>query len=192
LQALGAIYSEMAKRKSLSAESDIQVYRATQRDLPVGEKMRVILCRAGGQTVAGALFSALGDTAVDLLRATSDLGVKSYGSYLVQWKVIEYAKQKGCHWYNLNGVDPLTNPGGYQFKSQLGGKHGNDVFFLGPYDSHPNAVTRVLLGAVDKWLASRKRRTCSRTVSTAPRGSFNLNKSALSGRKSSWLTVPVF
>jgi hypothetical protein len=157
LQALGAIYEEMAKRKNLSAGSDIEVYRAAQRNLPVGERMRVILCRAEGQVVAGALFSALGDTAVDLFRATSDLGVKSYGSYLVQWKVVEHAKQKGCHWYNLNSVNPLTNPGGYQFKSQLGGKHGSDVFFLGPYDSHPNAVTRMLLSAAEKWQASRKR-----------------------------------
>jgi lipid II:glycine glycyltransferase (peptidoglycan interpeptide bridge formation enzyme) len=112
--------------------------------------MTVILCKLDGEVIAGALFSPLGDTAVDLFRATSNRGIKTYGSYLVQWRVLELLKQRGCIWYNLNGIDPANNPGGYQFKSQLAGKHAHDVCFLGPFDTYPNTVMRLLVAAGDR------------------------------------------
>ncbi len=140
---LGAIYGEMLNRKRFSRPADIDVHVRAQQGLAPDEKMTVVLCRMQGAVVAGALFSALGSTAVDLFRATSDRGVKSYGSYLVQWRVIELLKQRGCKYYNLNGISPARNPGGYQFKSQLAGKNGREVDFSGPFDVYPNVGMRL-------------------------------------------------
>jgi lipid II:glycine glycyltransferase (peptidoglycan interpeptide bridge formation enzyme) len=167
-EALEAIYTEMAQRKQLASNSDITPYRRTQRDLAPAEKLRIILCRANGEVVAGALFSALGETAVDLFRATSDRGVRTYGSYLVQRRVLEHIKQHGCHWYNLSGINPARNPGGYQFKSQLAGKNGRDVYFLGPFDAYPNGALRLLTSVGERFRASVKGRRESRpSVATA-------------------------
>jgi lipid II:glycine glycyltransferase (peptidoglycan interpeptide bridge formation enzyme) len=94
---------------------------------------------------------------VDLFRATSNNGVKTYGSYLVQWKVVEYLKERGCLWYNLNGINPPANPGGYQFKSQMGGKNGRDVCFLGSFDSYPNSCKKFLLQMTEHLRTSLKR-----------------------------------
>jgi lipid II:glycine glycyltransferase (peptidoglycan interpeptide bridge formation enzyme) len=157
-QALGAIYREMLERKRFSGHADIDLYRKTQQSLDAEDKMTVVLCRLQGEVVAGALFSALGDTAVDLFRATSDRGVKTYGSYLVQWRVLEHLKQRGCRCYNLNGINPARNPGGYQFKSQLAGKNGREVDFLGPFDTYPNAAMRLAAAAVDRLRARLMRR----------------------------------
>jgi FemAB family len=166
-EALGAIYKEMVQRKQFAGRSDITPYRRTQRDLAPAEKLKIILCKADGQVVAGALFSALGETAVDLFRATSNRGVKTYGSYLVQWRVLEHIKQRCCHWYNLNGINPARNPGGYQFKSQLAGKNGRDVYFLGPFDAYPNAALRLLTSVGERFRASVKgRRECRPSVAT--------------------------
>jgi hypothetical protein len=166
-EALEAIYTEMAQRKKLASDSDITAYRRTQGHLAPAEKLRIILCRANGEVIAGALFSALGETGVDLFRATSNRGVKTYGSYLVQWRVLEHLKQRGCHWYNLSGINPARNPGGYQFKSQLAGKNGRDVYFLGPFDAYPNAALR-LLTSVGEWFRAnaKRRRECRPGVAT--------------------------
>ncbi len=157
-QALGAIYMEMLERKRFSGHADIDLYRRTQQGLPPEDKMTVVLCRLQGEVVAGALFSALGDTAVDLLRATSDRGVRTYGSYLVQWRVLEHLRQRGCRYYNLNGINPARNPGGYQFKSQLAGRNGREVRFLGPFDAYPNAVMRLAVAIGERLRTGLKRR----------------------------------
>jgi len=167
-EALGAIYKEMVQRKQFRSDADITPYRRTQRDLAPAEKLKIILCRANGEVIAGALFSTLGEMAVDLFRATSNRGIKTYGSYLVQWRVLEHIKQCGCHWYNLSGINPAGNPGGYQFKSQLAGENGRDVYFLGPFDAYPNAALRLLISVGERFRASVKgRRECRPGVATA-------------------------
>jgi lipid II:glycine glycyltransferase (peptidoglycan interpeptide bridge formation enzyme) len=162
LEALGAIYSEMVDRKQFAGHADIAIYRSAQQAMARDERMWTILCKADGEVIAGALFSALGDTAVDLFRATSNRGVTTYGSYLVQWKVLEHLKQRGCQYYNLNGINPARNPGGYQFKSQLAGKHGREVDFLGTFDSYPNAGIRLLTAAGERFRFRLARRAESR------------------------------
>jgi hypothetical protein len=43
----------------------------------------------------------------------------------------------------LNGINPDKNPGTYKFKSDMAGKHGRDVHYVGRLDSHPGRI-RVL------------------------------------------------
>ncbi len=40
----------------------------------------------------------------------------------VQWAVIEWALSAGCKTYDLEGIDPVNNPGTYQFKRKMGGR----------------------------------------------------------------------
>lgn len=132
------IYAEMAARKRLGDLADLDRYRKLQRRLPAGEKMRVFLCRAENEICSGSIVSALGGTGIYLYGATSNRGVKNYSSYLMHWRMLQWVKEQGCTSYDLNGINPEKNPGGFQFKTQLGGTHGRDVSCLGYYGAYPN------------------------------------------------------
>jgi len=166
--ALGDIYREMLDRKQFGGAADINVYKRARQYARHADTMRVILCKSEGEIVAGTLFSTMGDTAVDLFRATSDRGIKTYGSYLLQWKALEHLRHKGCRWYNLNGINPVRNPGGYQFKSQLAGKNGHDVSFLGVFDAYPHRVLRSLIAVAEGVRAKLKRKMRTPAGQTLP------------------------
>lgn len=162
LESLGMVYAEMVQRKQFSGQADIENLIRTQRDLPANQKMTVILCKAEGEIVAGTVFSVLGNTAVDLFRATSNRGTKTYGSYLLQWHVLEELKKRDCQYYNLNGINPERNPGGYQFKSQLAGKNGREVTFVGTFDAYPNNLVRLAVTTAQQFRARLRRRNDAR------------------------------
>jgi hypothetical protein len=168
--ALAKVYNEMAERKNLLTINGIDPYRNAQRELAPSEKLTVILCKAEGEIVAGAMFSRLGDCGLDLFRATSNKGIQNYASYLIQWKVIEHLKRKNSRWYNLHGINPVQNPGGYQFKSQLAGKHGVEVQFPGAFECHPNRRTR-LLARIGEQLRMRLKERGASTDGASARGS---------------------
>ncbi len=146
-QSFEPIYLEMKDRKKFESSSDPAVYREIQRKASPEEKMRVFLCKADGEVCAGAICSALGNTGIYLFGATTARGMKNNGSYLLQWRVLEWLKDRGCEWYNLNGINPEKNEGTYRFKARLAGKHGHDVYFLGQYDAYPNAAAEFLVEA---------------------------------------------
>jgi lipid II:glycine glycyltransferase (peptidoglycan interpeptide bridge formation enzyme) len=48
--------------------------------------------------------------------------MKAKGSYLLQWRMMQWLRQRGCRWYDLGGINPQRNPGVYHFKSGFGGQ----------------------------------------------------------------------
>ena len=143
------IYGEMVKRKRFVSFTDVTQLKTIQRRLPANFKMRVFLCSFEGEYCAGGVCSAVGDTAIYLFGATSNLGIRNYASYLLHWNMLAWARSRGCTSYDLNGIDPDRNPGGYQFKSQLAAGHGQQVSFIGSYDAYPNMTMRGLIAAGD-------------------------------------------
>jgi len=127
------IYWEMVRRKALIELSDINHLKVVQRELPPALKLKVILCRMNGEICAGGIFSAIGSTGVYLVGATSDTGMKTNGSYIIQWAFIKWLKENGFINYDLNGINPDTNPGTYHFKRGLAGKRGREVEFMGRF-----------------------------------------------------------
>ncbi len=134
------MYKEMVFRKKFVEPNDIYQFKQIQMQLPEPLKMRVLLCKSGGDLCSGAIYSVAGNSAIYLFGATSNAGMKSRGSYFLQWKVLEALKQRGAAVYNLNGINPDKNPGTYKFKSDLAGKHGRDVHYVGRLDSHPGRI----------------------------------------------------
>ena len=143
------IYAEMVRRKRIVNSPEVAQLKRIQQRLPPELKMRIFLCRAEGEVCAGGVCSSLGDTAIYLFGATSDRGIKTYASYIVHWNMLAWAKSRGCQSYDLNGIDPVRNAGGYQFKSQLAAGHGREVEFLGVYDAYPNTAMRSLMAVAD-------------------------------------------
>jgi lipid II:glycine glycyltransferase (peptidoglycan interpeptide bridge formation enzyme) len=126
------LYSEMRLVKRFESAIDIEEFALMQAQLPEAHRMRVFLCFAESTPLAGLVTSALGDTAIYLLGATIDKGRKAKASYLLQWSLIQWLKEKQIRWYDLGGINPEKNPGVYHFKRGLSGKveHFTGLFTL--------------------------------------------------------------
>jgi lipid II:glycine glycyltransferase (peptidoglycan interpeptide bridge formation enzyme) len=144
------IYRELVSRKAFAEPNDIREFRAIQQSLPRELKMKILLCRADGKLCSGLICSAIGDTAIYLYGATSNAGLKSRGSYLLHWKLIERLKEIGFTTYDLHGINPLTNPGTYKFKADLCGSNGRDVHFLGQFDAHTSLISHGCVALGDR------------------------------------------
>ena len=127
-----AAYREMMARKQFETTVDVAEFRQMQMDLPMPLKMQIFLCLKEGKVLNALVVSALGDTAIYLMGATSDEGLKLKGAYLLQWRAIQWLKERGCRWYDLGGVDPIRNPGVYHFKQGLGGE---EIEHLGAFEA---------------------------------------------------------
>jgi lipid II:glycine glycyltransferase (peptidoglycan interpeptide bridge formation enzyme) len=129
------IYKEMVSRKKFIEPNNIYQFRQIQAHLPAELKMRIMLCKSGKAVSSGLIYSAIGNTAVYLFGATSNAGLKTRGSYRLQWELLNRLKVDGISVYNLNGINATKNPGTYKFKNDLAGKNGKDMQFLGRFDA---------------------------------------------------------
>lgn len=125
------MYFQMLERKSFNTTVDAEEFGRIQEDLPQADRMRIWICEQEGTPVAGILISAMGNSAIYLLGATSDAGLNSKGAYLLHWTAIQWLKENGCRWYDLGGIDPEQNPGVYHFKRGLTGADLSHISQLG-------------------------------------------------------------
>jgi lipid II:glycine glycyltransferase (peptidoglycan interpeptide bridge formation enzyme) len=135
------IYKEMVSRKHFVEPNDINQFRLMQSKLPEKLKMKVMLCRSSDGVCAGLVCSMMGKNAVYIFGATSNAGMKSRGSYLLHWKLLEKLKQNHSAVYDLNGINPARNPGTYKFKNDLGGINSKEVYYLGRFDAHASILS---------------------------------------------------
>lgn len=122
LDQLMAMYRPMQRDKGFSGSMNLAVLRRTQLELPEPLKLRIIMAyNTDAVPISGHASSHLGRIGQSILAATTDEGYELQAGYAVWWATILAAKADGMHLYDLGGIDPATNPGGYQFKSGLGG-----------------------------------------------------------------------
>jgi hypothetical protein len=138
------IYNEMRRRKTFETTVDVEEFGRIQADLAEPHRMRILICEDKGAPVAGLVTSAMGDSAIYLLGATSEDGMKSQGAYLLQWTMIQWLKEQGIRWYDLGGIDPIGNPGVYSFKK---GFSGADVIQLSPMVACTSVVSSAVVRA---------------------------------------------
>jgi hypothetical protein len=149
-EAVEKIYAEMVARKQFIEFADPAYCRAVQKELPPGQKLRVFLCKNDDGFCHGTICGAFGDTGMSLFGATSNCGRRYNASYLIHWRMVEWMKSQGCQFNDLNGINPISNPSLYEFKSGFAGAHGHDVHLLGAYDSYPNVAAKLLVAAADR------------------------------------------
>lgn len=138
------IYRQMRQRKTFETTVDEEEFMRIQEQLPEPHRMRILLCQENGATVAGLVATAMGDSAIYLLGATSDEGLNAKGAYLLQWNMIQWLKENGIRWYDLGGIDPEVNPGVYHFKK---GFSGSDVIQVNPLVASNSAVSSAIAKA---------------------------------------------
>jgi len=142
-----ALYHEMMARKQFETTVDVNEFLRIQQRLPENQKMLIMISRKAGVPMTGLVASTVGATGIYLLGATSNEGMKSKGSYLLQWTMMQRLKERGCLWYDLGGINPEGNPGVYHFKQGMGGE---EVQGLGRY-----SVAKDILSAVSVKSAER-------------------------------------
>jgi lipid II:glycine glycyltransferase (peptidoglycan interpeptide bridge formation enzyme) len=138
------MYEQMLERKAFESTVDVEEFGRIQENLPDAHRMRILICELDGVPVAGLVASAMGDSAIYLLGATSDSGLNSKGAYLLQWTMIQWLKESGFKWYDLGGIDPEGNPGVYSFKKGLS---GIDVSQLTPLVACSSVVSSAIVRA---------------------------------------------
>ncbi len=135
------MYKEMVARKKFQEPNDIREFQEMQRRLPNEYKMKLMLCHSDDGDCAGLICSAIGSTAVYLFGATTTIGLKRKGSYLLQWRLIQRLKESHVTQYDLNGINPEANAGTYKFKGDLAGEKGREVRFLGRFESCESKIS---------------------------------------------------
>jgi len=136
------LYDEMFASKRFRTSVDPRDFERVQSALPPSEKLRILICRRDGELLSGLVASTIGAAAIYLLGATGSQGMKSKGSYLLQWRLIEWLKAMGCEQYDLGGIDPDNNPGVYHFKKGIGGV---ETRLLGCFEAAPNRRVATLV-----------------------------------------------
>lgn len=137
-QAFCHLQKQMQARKGYSPGVSYKEFGQIQEDLPDFQKMLVMIATHQEEPVCAVVGSAIGDTGIYLLGATGDKGLNTKASYLLQWQMIQWLKQKGCTSYDLGGIDPDNNPGVYHFKAGLSAK---ETQHLGTFESSSNVKT---------------------------------------------------
>jgi len=141
------LFNDLITKKAFSVDLGIDFYANVQRQSADTEKFIVTLADHAGHPVAGHVASILGDTCVYLLGATNDAGRKLNAAYLLQWEIIKKAKDMGCRWYDLGGIDHVKNPGVYRFKQRMGGM---EVTISGPYEKRATGAKAFLVQVGEK------------------------------------------
>jgi hypothetical protein len=155
---------EMAHRKNLPAiVKSYKEFRRVQADLPETLKMKIMICEAGSEPVCSVVCSVTGDTGIYLLGASGEKALKLNASYLLQWHMIKWMKEKGAIYYDLGGFNPQRNPGGYQFKLGIAGKSGFEEVFLGEFHGCFNLSGQIAKLILDSWrFVDRLKEKCNR------------------------------
>jgi peptidoglycan/xylan/chitin deacetylase (PgdA/CDA1 family) len=163
------IYADMVRRKQFVDTADIDHFRAVQMDLPAAFKLRIFVARTEGRAGAGIICSALGTTGLYLFGATNADGMATRGSYLLQWRAIEWLKRAGIETYDLNGINPEANPGTHRFKARLCGQNGREVRFAGCFEACESRLSGWIVGGAERarGLAARLRHRRSRAPERA-------------------------
>ena len=174
-----AVYREMMARKNFETTVDVAEFQRIQEGLPGGLKMQVFLCEREGRVLNALVVSAIGDTAIYLLGATSDEGLKLKGAYLLQWRGIQWLKERGCCWYDLGGINAAQNPGVFEFKSGFGGQETEQLGTFEMSASRTSALcvrTGERLQALVRRLRSRRDRKMAAFANNGKSCSAAVNK----------------
>lgn len=111
-----------AKRFSLPGSEALmqELIRSSSSSAPVG--MTLYLGEVGSEIAGGALVARCGQSLHYLWGASDRRYSKCRVSEAVHWRVIQDGVAAGMTRYDLEGIDPIGNPGVYEFKRKMGGR----------------------------------------------------------------------
>lgn len=141
------IYYEMHSRKEFIRFMDVEQFQQIQKLLPESQKMRIGICSYEGRDIAALVYSALGYRGLSIFSGTANDGLQLRGAYLLRWTMIEDLKRHGCILSDQGGIDPLNNPGGFEFRLGMGGE---DIQHIGQYDTWTHTFWAFIIRSADQ------------------------------------------
>ncbi|MCA9897500.1 MAG: peptidoglycan bridge formation glycyltransferase FemA/FemB family protein [Ardenticatenaceae bacterium] len=91
------------ERDQFGVHTPMYYHAAYEIFAPMGQ-CALFLAEFEERPLAGVMVFALGKTAAYLYGASSNEERQRMPTYAVQWAAMEWAKEQGCHWYDLWGV----------------------------------------------------------------------------------------
>lgn len=140
------LHQKLVERKAFSVGLTGEFYASVQERLSDEDKFITILVEDHGEPHGFNLVSALGDTLVGILGATTSIGAKRYGAPLLEWAAVRLAHERGMRGYDLGGIDPVENEGVYNFKI---GMRGDDLTAAGPFEYRPRGLLPAAVAAAE-------------------------------------------
>lgn len=136
------LYDQMIARKQFKEFVDPYKMGKMNEALDDEFKKKIFVAYKDKLPVASIVGSVIGNTGIYLLGASNEIGMQTKASYLLQWEMIKWLKQRGCQRYDLGGINKENNPGGYHFKS---GIIDQEVFGMGTFESHKSWISKSLV-----------------------------------------------
>jgi len=119
--------------------------------------MRLALTYFEGKPIAGAIAYLFGDRAMYTYGASSNEHRNVMPNHLMQWRLIQWAKESGCKWYDFRGVSPRRQPesddhlaGLNRFKEGFSPRF---VEYIGEYDMVLSPAYYWLWNVVRPWVS---------------------------------------
>lgn len=102
VSAFSSLMTQTGERNAFGVHNAAYFERAF--DLLAPEYGTLLLARHEGALLAAIMIFAVGETAWYLYGASSRVKSNLYATYGIQWAAIQWAKKRGCHYYDLWGV----------------------------------------------------------------------------------------
>lgn len=120
------IYRDVEKFKKIGIQyTDIELRKVYNY---FKDKIIIYRCEnLKGELVGFRGVIILGTNACDFFAATHESARKLYPSNKLLWTIILHCKRIGILYYDLNGIDPVNNPGVYNFKKGTGARFIKDL-----------------------------------------------------------------
>ncbi|MBL4806170.1 MAG: peptidoglycan bridge formation glycyltransferase FemA/FemB family protein [Rhodobacteraceae bacterium] len=125
------LFIQLRQKKGFEVSLGVDFYKKVQESLTGDNQFFIQVASKDGVVLAAHVGSYAGNTALYLLGASTPEGNQLKASYMLQWHAILEARERGCKWYDLGGIDPEGNKGVFDFKK---GFNGVDVTAAGPYE----------------------------------------------------------
>lgn len=134
-QAFDDLLRETARRQQFAVRAK-SYFDAIREELRGACQATVLLAELDGVPVGAILIIAYGPTCWYLYGGMNDLGRQQYSGYLLQWRAMRWAAERGCATYDFRGVaapDAADSPlfGLNRFKAGFGPEL---VEWIGEYD----------------------------------------------------------
>lgn len=140
-------YISMQDHKQLNAQTSCQEIESLIDAF--AEQYLLIRCDdENGNMLAlrGALI--FGEKAWDISAAATPAGRKVYASHAAFWELMKQCAERKVQWYDMSGVDIVTNRGVYDFKKGTGAQ---DLQYLGEWEFAKPSVFGFLASRLIAW-----------------------------------------
>lgn len=129
------LYEQLIKRKNFKEYVDPKKFSTMNQKQELKFRFQIFVAYKNEMPISALIGTAMGNTGIYLLGATSEIGMKNKAAYLLQWEFIKWLKENNFSRYDLGGIDSVNNHGVYEFKAGITKKEIQDFGIYEVYNS---------------------------------------------------------